>query len=370
MQLAREIREINGQYRTRSVREERLTDVALPAKFMLPPQRATAHLSSEGVYGILRDNITLDGKYVYERVVGKDKRGKQIEMRTKRIARELLIEAVPNIELSEEYVERLEGKIGAELRRSENDRSIGPSLPKVSARAVAQTVIPYPDSREEALIARRVAKTGIEYTAPREEYDMAQLRALARVSPRPQVLPTPETDLLETMTTVPRTERQKTIPVENIRVVLPIPEADYFGEMRTQVRIRAKRAGEKISKFGATLCEEFLGAQTPATQINLENKEKVGLITKARNWLRKEIEFSFGFINKRNKIREAAPTSACPTYERFVSATVGISQKKSPIPEKFWKEKYGKFQASQEPTILEMIGEKIGEIFSNFSTQN
>jgi manganese-dependent inorganic pyrophosphatase len=40
------------------------------------------------------------------------------------------------------------------------------------------------------------------------------------------------------------------------------------------------------------------------------------------------------------------------------------------LPEKFWKEKYGKFQASEEPTILEMIGEKIGEIFSNFATQN
>lgn len=366
MQITRE--KNNGVYRVTKVREEHLTDVALPAKFMLPPQRATAQGGSEGVHGVGRDNTTLDRKYVYQTAV-KNHRGKKIEMRTKRIARALLIEVVPNIELSEEYLQRLEGKIGAELRRSENDRLIGPSLPKVSARAVAQMVIPYSNPREEAIMAGRVAKTGIEYTAPREEYDMAQLRALARVSPRPQVLPIPEADLLETMMTVPRAGARKEIPVENLRA-LPIPEADYFGEMRTQVRIRAKRAGEKISKFGATLCEEFLGAHASPAQLNIENKGREGLLTKAMNWLRKEIKFSFGFLTSKEPKVERMPTSACPTYERFVSASVGTNQKKSPIPEKFWKDKYSRFQASEKPTFFEELGEKIGEIFSNFSTQN
>lgn len=345
MQLARE-NYGTGRYGIRGPRgigvsEERIkrTDVVIPTKFMSAPETKLTKRDTDGIYGVGRDNITTDRKHVYQTAVGVSSRGTKVEIRTKRIATALLMEAVPDIKLSEEYIEMLAGKIGLDTRYK-NDCQIGPSLP-----------------------ARRTLP-GIGPTTP-GEIDMDALRALARVSPRPVVLPTPEADLFENTPTIPmgRVAAPQPIEVRNVRV-LPIPGADFFDQMKTTIYVRVKAARREVAKFGASLTEEFLGEYTPLPAS--PRKEEVGVLKRIASWVREQFAFSFETPKQATYVPQG--NMACPTYTPFMNGTK--PQKTSSIPTKFYGEgRYSKF-TTPEPTTFERIGEVISTVFSGFAKQN
>lgn len=327
MQLNREIGGRYGITARTGVREDRImNDVAIPAKFMRAENLSLRERPRENgeVYGLGRDNLTLDKKYVFETLNYKDSKGRGIEHHHKRVARELLIEAIPEIKLSEEYVAELAKKANVIKTRYENDCQIGPSLPKVSARMVAETAIPYANTREEI--------------------DMGVLRALVRVSPRPVVLPAPEADLLEILETKPR-------------IVLPIPEADYFAEARTVAKV-ARRATVAV---GTSLIEEFLGK---GAKLESPIEQKEGIFRRVANWIKNEIGGIIQKIRAENQTRSVSTAdSICPTFVEFVKGALKtnapevVNTIKSPIPEKFWgKNKYAEFKAAPEEGLFGKFG--------------
>ncbi len=307
MQLA--VERINAIGVRRPKNPTKTTDVLVTsAKFMRAKE--IAKCESSGVYGVGKNNNTIDPKYVYQ-TMSKVVNGRKVEMRNKRIARELLIEDLREvgIKYSPQYLEELVLRSINTKAKYKNDFLAGPQLPKIDSKR----------------LATKVKETRINYNGG-EEYDMVQLRALARTHvPTPQ-LPVPDSELCETVATVPR--RQV--------VLLPTPERALFEETPTIPRRAAvlkPAANRSVPKTGTSLLTEFLGENA---QIKWETpKKEVGLkarITQMIELVKDTLRLNFGLFAKKESPVRKEPTTYCSSLAAFVEKAKKLDQSAMEIP--------------------------------------